>query len=89
MKLNDASSKYHNTYIGKDLWRFGVEAWCNMKGRYMHIVADLSHYAAGTNYKMSICALGIMGTKYEHHSTIPTTVDVPLGQTSTIEIPYL
>ena len=82
MNKDAASSKYWDDKHNAMSWRFGVEEWCNMKGRYMHIVADLSHYGnAGTDYKMSICALGIMGTKYDHPSTIPTTIDVPLGQT--------
>ena len=24
-------------------WTYGKEVWCNLEGRYMHIVADLSH----------------------------------------------
>ena len=25
------------------IWNFGQETWCNLEGRYMHIVADLVH----------------------------------------------
>ena len=24
-------------------WTYGKEVWCNLEGRYMHIVADLNH----------------------------------------------
>ena len=24
-------------------WTFGKEVWCNLEGRYMHVIADLSH----------------------------------------------
>ena len=27
------------------MWKFGHEAWCNMEGQYLVIVADLKHYA--------------------------------------------
>ena len=45
----DDSSNYHSwTNNGNpynNLWNFGLEKWCNLEGRYMHIVADLSHLA--------------------------------------------
>ena len=27
------------------VWKYGKEVWCNLEGRYMHIVADLAHLA--------------------------------------------
>lgn len=45
----DDSTNYHDwadfydTYT--DIWNFGKEVWCNLEGRYMHIVADLVHLA--------------------------------------------
>ena len=48
-----------------DVWNYGKESWCNLEGRYIHIVADLSGYTAIPNAAdMGICNLGIMGTKY-------------------------
>ena len=44
-------------------WTFGKEIWCNLEGQYMHLVADMT--VRPTDYEASICALGIMGTKYE------------------------
>ena len=61
----DDSANYHsymydgNTY--SDVWNYGKEVWCNLEGRYMHIVADLSHLA-GSSYSMELCSVGIMGT---------------------------
>ena len=46
-----------------DMWNYGIEAWCNMEGQYMHIVADLKHLN-GQVYEQSICSVGIMGTEY-------------------------
>ena len=47
--LTDDAANYHTwTYMGTtytDIWNFGKEVWCNLEGRYMHIVADLSHLA--------------------------------------------
>ena len=31
------------------MWNFGTEAWCNMEGQYVTIVADLSGLS-GLNY---------------------------------------
>ena len=61
----DDSLNYHNwAYWGStftDIWNYGKEVWCNLEGRYMHIVADLSHLA-GTGYNIKLCTVGIMGT---------------------------
>ena len=75
MKTDDTSN-YHNwsgsssiasrsgctTAYDSDVWNFGKEIWCNMAGRYMHIVADLNHLS--TAYTVSLCSVGIMGTQY-------------------------
>ena len=34
----------HPGYTGT-MWKFGHEAWCNMEGQYLTIVADLTQYA--------------------------------------------
>ena len=63
----DDNANYHtwstiwDTY--NDLWNYGREAWCNLEGRYIHIVADLNHLVE-TGYNMELCSVGIMGTKY-------------------------
>ena len=51
------------------MWSFGKEVWCNLEGRYVHIVADYSHLSGAT---VSLCHLGIMGTKYVRDTPVPT-----------------
>lgn len=45
----DDSANYHSwTFSGTQydgIWNYGKEVWCNLEGRYIHIVADLSHLA--------------------------------------------
>ena len=61
MKTDD-STNYH-TWDSSTVWNYGKEIWCNMAGRYLHIVADLSHLS-GSSYSMTICSVGVMGTQY-------------------------
>ena len=56
------------------MWRYGKEAWCNMEGRYVHIVADMRH-EQGT-YIFTICALGFMGTQYVHPEPVLAAIEV-------------
>ena len=42
-------------------WSGGTEVWCNMPGRYVHAVADMR---TRSNWKATVCALGVMGTIY-------------------------
>ena len=62
----------YDPYDGENVWNYGVEIWCNLKGRYTHIVADLNHLAASA-YEMSICNLGVMGTRFERSIDLLTT----------------
>ena len=45
----DDSANYHSwVHMGttfNDIWNFGKEVWCNLEGRYMHIVSDVTHLA--------------------------------------------
>ena len=34
---------YSDSKIGTTAWTHGKEVWCNLEGRYMYIIADLSH----------------------------------------------
>ena len=52
------------------VWPFGKENWCNLQGQYMHMVADLEEHANNTggvddSDDISICSIGVFGTKYE------------------------
>ena len=72
MRIDD-DTNYH-TWVKWDntaytVWNYGRETWCNLEGRYMHIVADLSHLE-GHSYNMELCTVGIMGTQYIRDETI-------------------
>ena len=47
----DAQTALYNGGDGTT-WTFGIEKWCNLEGRYMHIIADFSHLSS---YTMSLC----------------------------------
>ena len=42
MHLEDTNSYSDDPYTGDTIWNFGRETWCNLKGQYTSIVADLS-----------------------------------------------
>ena len=58
-------------------WNFGKEIWCNMEGQYTTIVADLTTLTGA--YEMSLCNVGIMGTKYERIQVIESTMGTGSG----------
>ena len=47
LNKNDSSNFYTdgntNNFDNDLAWVYGFEVWCNIEGRYTHIVADLSH----------------------------------------------
>ena len=48
MRIDDSANFHSWLHVGVtyyDIWNFGKEVWCNLEGRYMHIVADLAHLA--------------------------------------------
>ena len=45
-------------------WRGGNEVWCNLPGKYTHILADRSAHASSPDNEINICALGVMGNRY-------------------------
>ena len=48
MRIDDSTNFHTFTYNGGthyNVWNFGRETWCNLEGRFMHIVADLLHLA--------------------------------------------
>ena len=49
---------------GSDFFKFGHEEFCNLKGQYVTIVADMSRYEDKTQ-SVSVCSVGIFGTSYE------------------------
>lgn len=69
------------------VWPFGGEHWCNTEGDHVHIVADLGHL--DTDYEMSMCTLGLMGTRYIRDKSIPTEVNVSAGDSFTLTVPHI
>ena len=47
LKIDDASNYFNDPNIhngsNKQVWKYGDEKWCNLAGRYLHLVADLAH----------------------------------------------
>ena len=66
-----------------DMWAWGKELWANKQGRYIHFVADYSHLTGAT---VSICNLGIMGTKYVRDTPLPEEVTLDKGKTTTFSV---
>ena len=65
--------------MGKGMvWPFGKENWCNLEGRYVHLVADMSRYVASASNSdtVSVCSIGVYGTKYERKSDIVSSVTI-------------
>ena len=57
-----------------NVWTYGIEVWCNAKGQYVHIVADLSHLTPP--YTMSVCSVGIMGTSFTRGEAVTSYVEL-------------
>lgn len=101
MKIDDVDSYTYDAHtLGKGsqfsqfgpsyVWNYGDEIWCNIEGQYTHLVADLGHLA-GQDYAMSICQLGIMGTKYLRDTEEPLQEAVELfqGETWQVEVAHI
>jgi hypothetical protein len=66
-------------------WKYGKEIWCNLEGRYTHIVADLSGLRG--SYEMSLCHLGIMGTEYIRSTPLPASLDISASSSTILDVP--
>ena len=71
------------------IWPFGGEHWCNLEGTYLHIVFDLSHMA-DQNYEMSICSLGVIGTRYVRDGQpLPAEITLIIGDSWNFSLPHI
>ena len=87
--MKTTESYNYNTWTTTgDIWNYGHEAWCNLGGRYMHIVADFNHLA-GSGYNMELCSIGIMGTEYVRDSPLPETFEISQESLTTLAIPNI
>ena len=71
------------------IWPFGMENWCNLEGKYLHIVADMSAYtsSAADSDEVSVCSLSIYGTKYVRDDPLPNSIIVIPGKINTFSVP--
>ena len=67
------------------MWNYGKEVWCNMEGRYLHVVADYAH-ASQTDYSISLCTVGVFGTKYIRDTDLETEIKIDTGTVKNIEV---
>lgn len=83
----DASNPDYTTFSSSkgtnSMWSFGLEAWCNMEGRYLYFEAN---YSLLTDATVSICNLGIMGTKYVRDTPVPTQLTIDLYDTVPVSV---
>ena len=71
------------------VWPFGKENWCNLEGRYLHMVADMSQQIASAENSdtVTVCSVGVFGTKYiRNGEPLPDTIGVIQGQSKTISV---
>ena len=91
MRTDDSTNYHSYTSSGvthNDVWKHGKEVWCNLEGRYMHIIADLNHLA-GDAYVMELCSVGIMGTQYVRDQTLPETLDIQKDGPTSLTISHI
>ena len=85
MKTDDPDNYYYYDENWKEkvewsferIWNYGKQVPCNLEGRYVHVVADLNGLAQRqTNYQMSLCSYGIMGTKYVRDEPVASVIEI-------------
>ena len=67
------------------VWNYGTEIFCSQTGRYVHIIADLRHLAK-KGYEVSLCSLGIMGTKFDREIVPVSQFDILHKSTESITV---
>ena len=89
MKTSDATSYEDNNSSNK--FRYGKEVWCNKEGRYVFFEADLSYMLSAQQSEMSLCSLGIMGTKYDYinGASPEDTILVDVGKNTVYNWPFI
>ena len=72
------------------IWPYGGEHWCNLEGKYLHIVSDMSHLA-GQDYETSICSLGVIGTRYMRRGEylLPAEITLRMGEKWSFSLPHI
>ena len=87
MNINDPSTYYrderayatNNSFGGQErgyVHKGGNEIECNLSGRYIHMVSDMSE-EIGNEYELSICSVGLIGeVPYRRDEPVPETIEV-------------
>ena len=84
LRVEDQSNYYYSARWGYD-WAFGLEAWCNMEGRYTTIVADYEPYINSySTITPSICNFAVLGTRYIRDTPTPEVVQLELNEVKSI-----
>ena len=90
-EAEESSVSSHPEVQKSMVWPFGGEHWCNAEGDHVHIVADLGHLMMGGDYEMSICSLGVMGTRYvrDGEPTLPAEIYLLPGQSTVVALGHI
>ena len=81
----DAEADIYDTRNSGMVWNYGTEIFCSQTGRFVHIIADLRHLAK-KSYDVSLCSLGIMGTKFDREVEPPSEFDIYHKSTESITV---
>lgn len=87
---NSGYYAYDPAFPENSEWRYISETWCNLQGRYTHIVKDYtSIYPLSLFYEVSLCSVGVMGTKYVRDTAVTPTVAVVEGQVASFDVEHI
>ena len=78
--MGEDDPKSFSNFQGYPVYNFGHEAWCNLEGRYIHVVADMN-YKSTSPYSISICQIAAMGTVYKRDTPLPEEFLIDVSQT--------
>ena len=72
------------------MWPYGAENWCNLEGTHLHLVADLNHLVASGSFTMSICTLGVFGTRYVRDGpSLPASIEIIQGASEKLTVSHI
>ena len=73
----------HFTAEGRE-YTYGFVEWCNMPGQYVTFVAH-----GVPSDSLTICNVSINGNRYIRDLSPETTVEIPAGETRTIQVEHI
>ena len=89
--LNPSDPESYENNDSTNPFRYGKEIWCNREGRYIFFQADMGYMMYEQQSEMSLCSLGIMGTKYDYinGASPEDTVYVDVGKSTVYKLPFI